>query len=108
MKKRKLNLGLPPKKEEVKNNLDEPEFAPSEPKEKKTKKKKDKIDGRSLRKTGYTELLGFRVPKDFKPRFAEMVKYYKKNNPEERKITLGKVAVMGLEQLEKQIKKNKR
>lgn len=62
MKRNFKNLGKPPKMDKIKGNLDEPEVAPSSPK---TPVKK-KIDGRSLRKTNFTEQFNTKVPVEFK------------------------------------------
>ena len=57
-------LGTPPKPDEIKNNLDEPDFKQTQLKKKMNKK--PKIDGRSLRSTGYNQQFATKVPAGFK------------------------------------------
>ena len=59
--KKLKKFGTPPTKEEVEKNFNKSDFTP-----KQTQKTTKKIDGRSLRKTGFTQLFSTRVPEGFK------------------------------------------
>ena len=89
---KKNKFGKAPQAEQIKKNLDEPEFVSNSPKQKKINKK---IDGRNLRKTDFTEQLNIKVPEKFKQEFfqlskdtgmtlgkllVEIVNFYKENN----------------------------
>jgi|APSaa5957512622_1039677.scaffolds.fasta_scaffold40281_3 hypothetical protein len=84
LKKKLKKLGTPPKADEIKNNLDEPEVAPSAPLQTSTTPLK-RVDGRSLRKTGFTEQLNIKVPHGFKEELIALARA--------KKITYGQVLV---------------
>ena len=87
LKKKLKKLGTPPKADEIKNNLDEPEVAPSAPSQASIASKTSlkKVDGRSLRKTGFTEQLNVKVPHGFKDELMALAKA--------KKMTYGRVLV---------------
>ncbi len=100
--KKKKRLGDPPKIEEIEksriNNLDQPEtFTPAE---KKPAMEIKKIDGRTLRKTGYTIQFGTKVNKGFKPRLIKITMALKKQDPN---ITFGKILAEALKRYEKDL-----
>jgi len=87
--KKLKRLGMPPGTEDIRNNLDEPDFTS-------TNMDKRKIDGRSLRKTGFTEQFNVKVPEGFKEDLA--------NIAIELDITYGKILVNAIKIYKEQLK----
>ncbi len=88
---KKNKFGTPPPIEQIKKNLEEPEIITNH-----QKTKKQKIDGRSLRKTGFSHQLNVKVPKNFK---QELLQLSKKLD-----ITLGRLLVDGMNCYKKKLK----
>ena len=96
--RKKKRLGPPPKMEEVSNNLDEPEtFTPKAPAPALDDQPTEKIDGRTLRRTGYTEQFNTKVPPGFKAELAAIA--------ESESITFGKALVNALNIYKEHLKK---
>jgi hypothetical protein len=95
MAKIKKKLSIPPKPDEVKHNLDEPDFEPEPPKKKVNKKLN--IDGRSLRKTGFNKQFNTKVPTGFKEELTAISKTLN--------LTYGKILVDAVNFYKKHLKK---
>jgi hypothetical protein len=116
LKLKKNRLGSAPTAEQIKENLDKPEIAPTAPEQKQQQKptskpkqkdkpknsmkKQDKsTDGRTLRKTGFSHQLNVKVPTGFKEEVLELSK--------NSKMTLGKFLVEAVECYKREAGKGK-